>query len=824
MAKFAVIAVWFATCGELCASTLRGIVTDAANAPAPSAVVELSHISSGFTRRTVAGLDGSFLIGDVPEGHYRLRVSLPGFRTHSTAVTVTGSSSLELQIQLALADLRTTLTVAAPAGTIVENRITASETFDSSLIGTLPALSPDSGLNDAILFTTPGVAADSNGLFHPLGDHAQVSYILDGQPISDQRNKVFSTSIPANAIETMEVISGSPAAEFGDKTSLVINATTRSGLGKAPTGSLLAGYGSFGTVLEEGTLGIGTARWGNFLVVNAERTGRFLDTPEFWPAHDTGNTAAFFDRLDFQPGGKDALHLNLMGARNWIQVPNTYDHPRQDQRQKVLSFNTAAGWQHTFDAHTLAGLNLFFRRDHVRYYPSRDPLDDSPATMAQNRSLANFGVRADLARVRGRHNWKVGLSAVETRLDEEFRLGITDPAYNPPEDPAFLPSLLPYDLSRGGSPFEFLGRARIRQAALFAQDAITLGNLTLSTGLRFDRYRGISQADGIQPRVAFSYLIRPTRTSIRSGFSHTLETPTTENLTASNSTGSGGLASNLFTGTADQRPIVPGSRNQYDAGIEQALGSWVRVDVSYFRKYTRNAFDFDALFSTPITFPIGWKQSKLDGVSARVSTREWHGLCAYATMGHANARFFGPEVGGIIFNSNLSVGAYRQDHDQVYQQNVNLHYQRAKNGWWADFTWRYDSGLVVGAVNTLQDVLDLTAAQQAAIGFYCGGEEASAVHHIASCAGQRYGASRIRIPTPGTDDPDHNPPRTVSRHILNVGTGTDNLFHTERLRTVVRITVLNLGNQAALYNFLSPFSGTHWVQPRSYQAQIGWAF
>jgi hypothetical protein len=39
---------------------------------------------------------------------------------------------------------------------------------------------------------TPGVTADSNGLFHGLGDHAQKSFSVDGQPISDQQSRVFS--------------------------------------------------------------------------------------------------------------------------------------------------------------------------------------------------------------------------------------------------------------------------------------------------------------------------------------------------------------------------------------------------------------------------------------------------------------------------------------------------------------------------------------------------------------------------------------------------------------------------------------------------------
>ena len=43
------------------------------------------------------------------------------------------------------------------------------------------------------------MAADANGFFHPLGDHAQTSYVIDGQPISDQQSKIFSTQIPPNA-------------------------------------------------------------------------------------------------------------------------------------------------------------------------------------------------------------------------------------------------------------------------------------------------------------------------------------------------------------------------------------------------------------------------------------------------------------------------------------------------------------------------------------------------------------------------------------------------------------------------------------------------
>ena len=199
-------------------------------------------------------------------------------------------------------------------------------------------------------FTTPNVAADSNGFFHPLGDHAQVSYVIDGQPISDQRNKVFSTSIPENAIQSMEMISGSPAAEYGDKTR---SCGQRKHSIRVRTEDRRAQY-SFTMVRLERSANRRLLVWaaphrGNFAVLNTERTGRFLDTPEFWPMHDVGNTGTFSTGR-FSTTGKDSFHLDLLAARNWLQIPNTYDQPNQDQKQKVISFNIAPGYQRTINA------------------------------------------------------------------------------------------------------------------------------------------------------------------------------------------------------------------------------------------------------------------------------------------------------------------------------------------------------------------------------------------------------------------------------------------------------------------------------------------
>jgi hypothetical protein len=177
---------------------------------------------------------------------------------------------------------------------------------DCAVINQLPQFDRAGGLSQAIVYSTGGVAADGNGFFHALGDHAQASFLIDNQPISDQQSKLFSTQLPTSAIQSMEVTTGTPGAEFGNKTGLVAQITTRSGLNAGrPFGSITSQYGSFVTAGGDVSLGFGTARFGNFVAIDGVRTSHFVDTPEFTPFHDIGNNESIFDRFDLQPDAKD---------------------------------------------------------------------------------------------------------------------------------------------------------------------------------------------------------------------------------------------------------------------------------------------------------------------------------------------------------------------------------------------------------------------------------------------------------------------------------------------------------------------------------------
>lgn len=845
---------------------IEGIVKDPSGAVVPGAKVEISNPVSGLHRETTTGTIGEFRFANLPFNPYHVVITAKSFAPYVQDVEVRSSVPIALPVALAITGAGTTVTVEATGEDLVENDPHFHTDLDRGLFDKLPLESQSSSVSSLVTLASPGVVADSNGLFHGLGDHAENSFSVDGQPITDQQSKVFSNQIPADSIQSLEVISGAPPAEYGDKTSLVIKVTTRSGLGlKQPTGSVTTSYGSFGSSNAAFNLAVGENKWGNFISANGLNTGRFLDPPEFEVNHAKGNQENLFDRVDFQLTNADTIHLNVGYTRSWFQTPNSFDTTaiNQDQRSQINTFNIAPTWTHLFGASTLLTVGGFARRDHFQYFPSADPFSDLTETLAQDRKLTNAGAHADLSYSKGAHNLKAGVLFQHTLLDERFNLGLTDPGVNSPcvdsngapigdpafTDPAqcagggfqpndaFVALLGCFDLTRPtpsagsgcASPqsalFGFNGHGDIKGIALYIQDTIKVGNWAFDLGIRGDLYRGLSQDSQIEPRAGVAYSIKRTNTVLRASYARVLETPFNENLILA-SQSANPFVDAIFGPSSG--PIRPGQRNEFHAGFQQAFGRFFVVDADYLWKYTHNAFDFGVLLNTPIFFPVAVHNSKINGFGIRVSLPSYHGLTAFSVLSSASARFFLPQTGGL--GSDPGPGVFRIDHDQKFQQTTHLQYQPWKEGPWLAFNWRYDSGLVAGEVPVAEDATSpvdltgLTADQQLQAGLFCGNVFPTLAAPLTTCDPSQYGSTRIDLPAPGTANDDHNPPRISPRHLFDLGAGDDNLFKGERYKWSLRFTAVNVTNKVALYNFLSTFSGTHFVTPRSYTAELGFHF
>ncbi len=880
LAAAVVASFLFATCisHAQSATSVNGTVLDPSGAVVPKANVEIHNPVSGFDRSVATDASGQFNFPNVPFNPYHLTVTAPGFSAYAQDVEPRSSVPVSLKITLQVASADTVVNVNEEAGDLIENDPTFHTDVDKNLFDKVPLESQSSSLSSLVTLTTPGVVADSNGLYHGLGDHADNSFSYDGQPITDQQSKVFSNQIPAESIQSMEVISGAVPAEFGDKTSVIVKVTTRSGQGvTTPHGSIKASYGSFGTSTTGFDLAYGGQKWGNFIAASGLNSGRFLDPPEVHAIHDKGNEENLFDRIDFQPTGPDSIHINLGYSRSWFQTPNSYDNLNvgvsdpvtgapvgpTDQRSEIKTYNIAPAWTHLFNPTTLFTFGAFVRHDDYNYYPSANVFADgtglipggSSATVNQNRTLTNAGLRSDLSYVKGIHNLKTGVTFEHTFLRENFNFGITDPALLPSSvdangNPCFVGGiavsspctlLLPIDLTRGGSLFPFRGRTDIKQIALYIQDTITKGAWAFNLGVRGDLYRGIVRDSQLEPRVGIAYNIKKTNSVIRVDYSRIQATPYNENLILSSLGSQNPTTNAVFNGANSQAfaPIRPGFRNQFNAGFQQAFGRFLVVDADLFWKYTHNGYDFSIFGSTPITFPIAWHNSKLNGVSVRANMPEYHGLSAFVVLGHTNARYFPPQIGGL--GATIATGQpFRIDHDQKFQQTTHLQYQPKKNSPWVAMNWRYDSGLV--ASNTNLDEFGhalafLDADQQTAVGLFC--IDSSGVRHAAALNspldsttcnvlatdGLPTGsATRIVFPKVGTFDVDHNPTRIAPRHLFDAAIGDDNVFHGDHYQWSLRFTAVNLTNKTALFNFLSTFSGTHFVTPRTYTAELGFHF
>ena len=903
--------------------TLRGTVLDPSGAAIVDAAVEIQNPVSHYDRTVQTDSQGKFEFDNVPYNNYHITANAASFQNAEQDIDVRSPVPMDLKFTMKIGTATTSVTVETGQD-LVETESTTHTDIDRGLFDKVPLESQSSSLSSLVTLASPGISADSNGLFHGLGDHASNSFSLDGQPITDQQSKVFSNQIPLDAVQSMEVIEGAPPAEYGDKTSVIINVTTRSGLGVTqPHGDVTASYGTFGTSNAGFDLSFGGTKVGNFISANGMNTSRFLDGPEYTVMHDHGNEENLFDRFDYKPSQSDTFSLNFGFTRSWFQTPNSFDSQDAtawsgpvcqnylsystacnglgpngqvvgptDQRSQIRTFNIAPTWTRLLNAHTVFTFGGFARQDQYNYYPSSDPFSDlipdlQLMTIGQNRRLTDVGLRTSVSYIKGIHNIKAGITYSDTILTEKDTFGIVDPALNPvclnadgsanlnpsltnpmnclgalQVNPNFNPLLACYDLSRTGTlpssdgcpssssgQYTFNGHADIRELALYLQDTITVKNWSFNLGFRFDYYDGIVKATQPEPRVGIAYNIKPTSTVLRVSYARTLETPFNENLVLSSEGCSNPVVNAIMSSTISPcvttTPLSPGFRNEFHAGLQQAFGKYFVLDGEYIWKYTHEAYDFSVLGNSPITFPIEWSRSKIPGFALRGSMPNFHGLSAFIVMSHVAARFFEPQVSGIgatpICSLSTGCEVFRIDHDEVFNTTTHLQYQIAKRGPWIGFNWRFDSGLVAGPApcaggncangpsgsDSIVDVSGITPDQQFEAGLYCGSAHATPTTPISPtelCPASQYGSSFLQIPAAGTENDDHNPPRIASRNLFDLAIGHDNLFHGDRYKWSARLAVVNLMDKEALYNFLSTFSGTHYVTPRTVTGTIGFHF
>jgi hypothetical protein len=781
------------------AGSVVGRVLGPDDAVMPGVTAVLRNDITGFSASTVTASDGSFKFFNVPFNPYELHVKVQGFRTVHQHVEVRSVVAVNVTVRLELAPVTAAVTVKAePTAAQLETDTSMSHLdIDKSYIARAPATIAGRAM-EQIITATPGFAKDENGRFHFQGAHSQSEYVIDGQTISDQTGITFSNSIDPGIAQGIEVIYGNVPAEYGEKIGAVISLTTKSGLGTGGVkGEAYTGGSRFSTYEIGASLGYGTSTFGTFASVDGSKSDRFVDPVNFDNLHNQGDSARAFVRLDWLLDASDSLHLSALAGRTNRDVPNTYTEQAGGQAQRVYTRdqNYNLGYQGVLSSDSVLDVAAFVRLSNFTLASS--PFN-TPVRATSQRTLDNYGVSPSLTWASGVHEIKVGAELKRFPIDERFSFGITDPTLNDPTSPDYNPNIAPYDLTRGGTTFVFHGAQTGTYAAAYIQDNIRLGNFTANVGVRYDHNNLPLTESQLEPRIGAVYYFPGTKTAVRASYNRVLYTPEYENILFSSSPQVAALAPPAIQASRDLGGgslLVHSERqNAYTLGVQQGIGSKIRLDGDLWKRQSTYAGDQDQFFNTGIVFPLAFTSGDLHGWDLRLDLAETAGFRGYLSLGHTRAIYVAPPVGGLFLDASVlgsvTSGPFLIDHDQDLQLQSGVTYDLGKSGVWLGANVRYDSGLVSGAAPS-----DLVGDP----------DNAWAIPYI-------------RV----TDNSNLNPDRIKSRTIWDFSVGMD--LARFRLPVSVQVDVLNAFDWKGVYNILSIMGGTHVIPPRTVAARVKFTF
>ena len=797
LAFLAVVLLAPLTASAQATAVVRGQIVDETGAAIIGVQVTLAATQPGGRLMAVETReDGGYVFFQVPFEVYQLTAQMDGFRIHTQTLDIhTVAVTVDITLKVGSVAERVEVTGSAPEESHVS---TLTHVEGRELIrkaGAAPAR-----LIESAILEIGGVTQNANGRMHIRGAHYQISFMIDGLPVSDQLSIDFGNPFDARNVEAMQIYTSNFPAEYGNKVSGVINVSTKSGIGsgKKVYGSVSTNLGSFDALDGAAQFGGGTQKWGYFISMAGGRTDRFLDPPTFSNLHNGGGNQSIFTRFDFAPSQKDFLNFSVNAAHSRFDVPNlpSQEASGQDQQQELADISVRLHWLHLINARWTMEAVPYYRTAVAELFASPG---DTPVTASQARHLTTAGGKWTVSYNAGAHRFKSGVDVFAFPVSEFLTFGITDPLFNPELDefgmpnPDYNPNLAPYDLTLpGGALFLFDGGRTGKEFSFFVQDEIQWKGLTASLGLRYDNYNFILDEDHWSPRLGIAYRIGPSDTVFRASYNRLFQTPSNENLVFSTSPEAGALVppDRIAELGAALLIIRPERVDFWEVAIEQHIRDAVEIELSYYIKRIDDFHDNDQLLNTTIVFPAAIRKGEVDGADLRVSMPPQRGLFTTWNLSWGKAIGLPPLSGGLFLGEEalelLNSGPFHIDHDQTWSSQGSFNYEHG-SGMWTGFSGRYDGGTPV-------EIDDLAA--------------------ILADPDVNEGLEFI--------DMSSNLFRVQSRTILSWSIGFD--YPREDPKVSLQFDVLNLTDQKRLFNFLSVFSGTHVVPPRSASARLQYRF
>ncbi|HKG97849.1 MAG TPA: TonB-dependent receptor, partial [Pyrinomonadaceae bacterium] len=756
--------------------TVQGTVKDPDGALISGATVTITQPVTGYNQSAQTNTEGAFKLVNVPFNTYKVRAEFSGFQPTEQSIDLESTVPVSLDFDLSISSTAETVTITTGNSAVLETDRTTSDTDLNQTILERPLGAAPSRAIESMVASAPGFVTDDNGRMHPRGSESQVQYVVDGVPVTDNMSAIFSTSLDARTLRTVEVLTGGIPAEFGDRLAGVINVNTRSGLEGPTQGGLSFSGGSFSTGEIAVDFATHTKKFGFLTNLSTTTSQRYLDPPSIDNFHNFGRTGKGFFRLDYQFDQNNSIRSVLTFGGSNFQVPNRLKQEiaGQDQRQRLRDNSQNITYQHIFSPNSVGQVSLFNRNSHARLLSNPS---STPVVAFQDRTLRNYGGIGSISLTRGSHNIKFGGQVTITPLNENFSFyptvsfeDIVD------ENGNVFPN--PINNFDAAHPFLFAGKKTGRTLSAYVQDRFTVfKNFTLDAGVRYDNYRLLISEQALSPRIGVAYFIPRTQTTLHASYNRLFQPPPAENLLLASSREAAAISPiAVLQGFTTVLPILPDKEHVFEAGAQQLLTRYFRANVTLYQKRIKNFSDKDQFFETGVIFPITISSGRVTGEEVRLESTDIRGFHAFVS--YANARAYGvtPINGGLFLGEDtqsLQIAGvkFANDHDQRNEAQFQFGYNHRRSGVYTIFSGRYDSGVPtdVEPGTTLGD-------------FVAQGFDPRLYNVI------DFQRGRVR-------------PRTI----LDFSVGAD-LRQKERVSLNVQFSIQNLTNELFLYNFESVFS------------------
>jgi len=568
-------------------TAVEGVVRDASGNAVPGASITLHRFEGPVLRSTISDANGKFHFAAVEAGAYKLKTEAPGFYPTSYEFVLRPRQPFARTLELQKREtIRENVEVKAGYLTIDPEKTGSSYTFTHQDLEKLPEPLADS-TNDLVTNLMPGASDSHDNFVAVRGTEFSLHEFVNGVSFLDNTQPQFSPGASPQIFETVDLMTGGFAPEYGNRFGGVLDITTRSGAD-------LGGHGDVnfrGATLENYDLNAdygGQYRGiGYYFFVDGFTSGRFLDPPEPKELYDFGKGSRAAAQFDWHAGTKDAFKLLLMGGGDNFQQPNITDDQivGRDAQRHLRQQTAILTWLRTFSPETLISTSLYERTGSDRVLPTTDPI--TPLSVA-SRSPLTVGIKSDLSHYWHGHFFKTGIDLVRLRENESF---LFDSRGDPDVFPPFSGGLL------GG------------QASAYFQDHFSpVRNLTVDLGVRYDYFDLVDTGVQTSPRVGLAYHFSQTKSVLHAAYNRYFSPPPIEySLLA------GFIGHNAVDPSQRVGNVRPYTRNYYEVGWAQELHPRISLELNAYLHTGHNSFENHEISISRIFVPINFHAARSEG-------------------------------------------------------------------------------------------------------------------------------------------------------------------------------------------------------------------